>query len=105
MDNLVSFQIKAVPLPSEVTEFLKTNQESIKRIIDGKQTASSQSQLEPSIFWERLQDLLAKGGDQWSTTVQNLRAFGPRGSGPNLLIDSSHSGFKPYVDNFIASEL
>jgi ribosome assembly protein 1 len=39
-------------------------------------------------FWEALDQLLDKLGGDWKGSGKRIWAFGPNGSGPNLLIDS-----------------
>ena len=120
--SIATFTIRVVPLPSEVTEFLQANQSVIKRLererlqsetqehslvnSDEKATMISTAAAEgdliqkPTIraedFWEALDQLLDKLGGDWKGSGKRIWAFGPNGSGPNLLIDSRASGDRRY---------
>ena len=112
--SIANFTIRAVPLPSNVTEFLQANLSVIKRL--ERERLQSETQ-EPSLisndeeenmistaaaegdfiqiptvraedFWEALDALLDKLGGDWKGSGRRIWAFGPNGSGPNLLIDS-----------------
>lgn len=105
MDGLVTLTIRATPMSEALTEFLKGHLDSIKRLVEGRGETETfgqlekqqQEQLSSQQLWSRLEELLSKEGPSWSKTAKNLRAFGPRGCGPNLLFDLSGSGYKPYV--------
>jgi ribosome assembly protein 1 len=112
--SIVSFKIRAVPLPSKVTEFLQANQSVIKRLERERLQAETQESLivsndeeenmistttaegdliqKPTVraedFWEALDQLLDKLGGEWKVSGKRIWAFGPNGSGPNLLLDS-----------------
>jgi len=112
--SIANFTIRAVPLPSKVTEFLQANQLVIKRLererlqsetqepslvsIDDEDNMISTAAVEgeliqkPTVraedFWEALDVLLGKLGGDWRGSGKRIWAFGPNGSGPNLLIDS-----------------
>ena len=112
--SISNFTIRAVPLPSTVTEFLQANQSVIKHL--ERERLQSETQ-EPSLisneeeenmistaaaeggliqkptvraedFWGALDQLLDKLGGDWKGLGKRVWAFGPNGSGPNLLIDS-----------------
>jgi len=111
---IANFTIRAVPLPSKVTEFLQANQLVIKRLERGRlqsetqesslvsiddednmiSTAAVEGELiqKPTVraedFWGALDELLGKLGGDWRGSGKRIWAFGPNGSGPNLLIDS-----------------
>lgn len=103
MDGLVTLTIRAVPMSNNLTEFLKSHLDSIKRLVEGREDPEAfgqlakQEQLGSQQLWTRLEELMSKEGPQWAKAARNLRAFGPRGCGPNLLFDLSGSGHKPFV--------
>jgi ribosome assembly protein 1 len=100
-----TLRIRVRPLPSAVTEFLEGNVATIKELYsehgekrDG--TASPRSRtvgtgevLPAAEFKLRLGGTFAaevKGDrDIWANIVEKIVAFGPRRSGPNVLIDST----------------
>ena len=120
--SIASFTIRAVPLPSEITEFLRTNLSVIKRLErerlqsetqepslvsdDDKENTISAAAVEgdliqkPTVraedFWGVFGQLLDKLGGDWKGAGKRIWAFGPNGSGPNLLIDSRVDGDKRY---------
>lgn len=95
-------QIRAVPLPPEVTKFLDENQFLIKTLdqymsakISERHKAEVQlgSKLKQSTkdaigeFKEKLETLFTEAGKQWKGCVDCIWAFGPRRVGPNLLLN------------------
>jgi ribosome assembly protein 1 len=111
----VSLKIRVVPLPSKVTEFLNKNSGAIKRLYSdrqaeeqGKKTdyteANEAEDLDSDLvenstkvlslpdFKKQLQKTfeVVKGQrDLWADAVERITAFGPRRTGPNLLIDTT----------------
>lgn len=111
--SIANFTIRAVPLPSKVTEFLQANQSVIKRLererlqsetrepllvsIDEEEniisTAATEGDLtqKPTVraedLWEALDQLFDELGGDWKDSGKRIWALGPNGSGPNLLID------------------
>lgn len=108
----VTVTLRVRPLPSDVTEFLLKNSGSIKRLYAEK-TSSEETNGEDEIVAEeivqadtdisettvlsleelkqQLQTLLetGKGKESWKNTVDQITSFGPRRTGPNLLIDAT----------------
>ena len=112
--SIANFTIRAVPLPLNITEFLQANELVIKRLERERRQSDTQ---EPSLvsndeeanmistaaaeggliqkptvraedFWGALDELLDKLGGDWKGSGKRIWAFGPNGTGPNLLIDS-----------------
>ena len=112
--SIANFTIRAVPLPLNITEFLQANELVIKRLERERHQSDTQ---EPSLvsndeeanmistaaaeggliqkptvraedFWGALDELLDKLGGDWKGSGKRIWAFGPNGTGPNLLIDS-----------------
>jgi len=112
--SIANFTIRAVPLPSNITEFLKANELVIKRLERERlqsetqehslvsndeddnmiSTAAAEGDLiqRPTVraedFWGVFDELLDKLGGDWKGSGKRIWAFGPNGTGPNLLIDS-----------------
>lgn len=106
----VSMTIRVRPLPANVTEFLIRKADSIKRLCgrptageteagDGmtETTVSSTSEgdcLSAVELKRQLREQLesGKGREVWKNRVDDVAAFGPQRSGPNLLIDATKDG-------------
>ena len=116
----VTVQLRVRPLPVSVTEFLDKNAGAIRRLYSEKKaeeenkrglasdTESGNPQEEADYlratdtgllsileFREKLQSAFAeiKGQESvWEDAVDNIVAFGPRRTGPNLLIDTTKDG-------------
>ena len=96
--GLVTYQIRAVPLPTEVSAFLLTNVKNIKLLSRDKRVTEAQEEargeaaevnkpVKPEEFWGALDELLAKQGREWTGVGEQIVAFGPRRIGANLLVD------------------
>lgn len=108
----VTFRLRVRPLPAEVTEFLSKNSSVIKRLYSerkakerGEKTdAVDQEDVDDDLvgsskvlsleeFKKQLEDAFKgiKGQREvWANCVDQITAFGPRRTGPNLLIDTTH---------------
>ncbi|KAJ2905767.1 Cytoplasmic GTPase/eEF2-like protein (ribosomal biogenesis) [Zalerion maritima] len=98
--GLVTVKLRVRPLANDVTEFLVKNPGSVRGLLGEKQakdTASekiegddeSEGVLSPEELKKELQNRLekSKNRDVWKNVANNIVAFGPRRTGPNLLID------------------
>ena len=115
--GLVNYTLRARPLPADVTAFLSTNIEALKRVVqkerelsnaDGSQVdeaaidvssaqggtdaAQKLANLAPAEFWKQLDALFAKAGREWQGVSSRIWAFGPRRIGPNILVDNLQTG-------------
>ena len=107
--NLVTFTIRAVPIPDIIVDFLRSNLTVIKRlIVDYTRTDSATSEevedeaekaattgdilcvptVYPGQFWDALQARCEEAGSEWAGIVDNIWALGPQGAGECLLVDS-----------------
>ncbi|KOS16663.1 Ribosome assembly protein 1 [Escovopsis weberi] len=110
----VTMTIRTRPLPTNVTEFLLKNADAIKRLYKTKKSAAEDASddadaieadaevgvgktLSIEDFKQSLQKELetGKGRDAWRNLVDRIAAFGPRRTGPNLLIDLTKDGILP----------
>ncbi|EQL02189.1 Protein synthesis factor, GTP-binding protein [Ophiocordyceps sinensis CO18] len=118
----VTMALSVRPLPADVTEFLIKNGDSIKRLYterrfaeDGSNGAAEESivpdmmvmagnSLSIDEFKQQLRQQLetGKGREVWKNRVNYIAAFGPRRTGPNLLIDATKDGILPKI--FAASK-
>lgn len=100
-------QIRALPLPTEVTDYLDENQDLIKTLdqyvlskmseknkaVRSKVDLQSDVKLKQSTkeamkeFKDKLESLFNDAGKQWKGFVDLIWAFGPKRVGPNLLIN------------------
>lgn len=117
----VTVRLRVRPLPTEVTEFLERNSGAIRRlysdrraeeerrkqkIIDDNDNAAQEVEADDALisetntlsldeFKKQLQDIFnsIKGEREiWSNVIEKITAFGPRRTGPNLLIDATEEG-------------
>lgn len=118
----VSITIRVRPLPENVTKFLLKNPGAIKRLysernaleeleqengIDGEQKIEEEEDddlLEgKSISLDELKKQLqanlesGKGREGWKGVIDKITAFGPKRTGPNLLIDATKDSYFPKV--------
>lgn len=112
----VTMAIRIRPLPVDVTEFLIKSGDSIRRLYterrsveDGEageesigldtaaSAASAGSLLSADDLMRQLQQRLetGKGREVWKGQTKHVAAFGPRRTGPNLLIDATKDGILP----------
>ncbi|OAQ90576.1 ribosome biogenesis protein Ria1 [Purpureocillium lilacinum] len=110
----VTLRIQVRPLPANVTDFLLKNGDSIKRlyaerrstdeeqeqggeadtdvVADTTVTASTTLSAEELKQQLRQQLEAGKGREIWKNRIDRIAAFGPRRTGPNLLIDATKDG-------------
>ncbi|KAI0526309.1 P-loop containing nucleoside triphosphate hydrolase protein [Xylaria bambusicola] len=117
----VSITLRVRPLPQNVTNFLLKNAASVKRVYseqqdviedeDGKDEIQEQEKVDVDedvvqskvLSTEELKGKLretlesGKGREVWRGIVDKIVAFGPRRTGPNLLIDATKDGLFPKV--------
>ena len=95
-------QVRAVPLPPEVTDILENSQFLIKMLdqyisacVSGKAKSKlgQSTKLKESTkndiqeFKDKLEKAFTEAGKQWKDCVNKIWAFGPRRVGPNLLLN------------------
>lgn len=116
LNGVVTFTVRARPLPAEVTQSLITNMDTVRRVVQREReltaggdttapglddvTAESASaaqqgdsgaqiaNMSTSEFWKQLGALFAKAGKEWAGVTDKIWSFGPRRIGPNILVDS-----------------
>ena len=107
--NLVTFTIRAIPVPDVIADFLRSNLTVVKRlIVDWARSDNATSEeiedeaekaattgdilrvptIQPGQFWDALQAKCEEAGPEWAGIVDNIWALGPQGVGECLLIDS-----------------
>lgn len=109
----VNLTLRVQPLPENVTEFLLKNSDSVKQLyaertakegdpetdeVDENVAAdidlATRKHLSPEDFKQQLQQQLekGKGRELWKNKIDQIASFGPRRTGPNLLIDATADG-------------
>lgn len=119
----VTLTVRVRPLPAEVTDFLGKNAGAIKHLYAKKAAATSKDAngnsadesnsddgsidedtdileakgLSVEDFKKQLKTVLetGKGREPFKNIIDNIAAFGPRRTGPNLLIDATKEGCLP----------
>ena len=104
--NLVTFTIRAAPLPDLIADFLRNNLTVVKRLVADRThsvDATSVSEAEeaatigdilrvptihPEQFWDAFKAKCEEAGPEWAGIVDNIWAMGPQAAGECLLIDS-----------------
>ncbi|KDQ62198.1 hypothetical protein JAAARDRAFT_203395 [Jaapia argillacea MUCL 33604] len=103
--GLVTFTIRAVPLPKTILEFLLDNVLVIRRILHDPKSSVVAGDLDeeeadlqgevyrkptvrPENFWSGLNEKCKEVGGDWADVSDKVWAFGPHGAGGCLLIDS-----------------
>ena len=114
--GMVTYTIRAIPLPPTISEFLQAHTSSISRIlsqqleetppdstevelnavevdIDGTaDQTQSQAQdqarlLSPDQFWDEFNTICQKAGPEWTDAPDRIWSFGPKRIGSCLLLD------------------
>jgi ribosome assembly protein 1 len=101
--GLLTFTVRAVPMPEEVTSFLTSNMSTLKRLQRDRRNVAKEDDgtdelrgdvqvdearlVKPEEFWSELAAILSKCGKDWDGLEDQIWAFGPRRVGPNLLVD------------------
>ena len=116
----ITIRLRVRPLPDNVVEFLNKNLGAVRRLYSERKTDQGSNQVETSEPDETPgidnteQDVSLNTGllslvdfkkglkaafadkkehrETWGDVAEDITAFGPRRTGPNLLIDSTHGG-------------
>ncbi|KIS71361.1 putative translation elongation factor 2 [Mycosarcoma maydis] len=114
-NGVVSYRVRAVPLPKAVVDFLLANTQTLRRLqnksasggVDEDVDAASGSvdaagsqaskMVSADKFWSSLATVLEKcgqdrTGQDWREVVEKIVSFGPRRVGANMLVDRTGSG-------------
>ena len=104
LSGLVKFNVRAIPLPPSIIEYLQSHTASIANMLSqrGRQAdedAASEARdavegmqehgrtLTSEQFWTELERLLTKSGGEWAGAADRIWGFGPKRMGANLLLD------------------
>ncbi|GAC96985.1 hypothetical protein PHSY_004569 [Pseudozyma hubeiensis SY62] len=112
-NGVVSYRVRAVPLPKPVVEFLLANTQTLRRLqnksasgvaeedVDSGSVDAAGSQASKTVrtdkFWTALESVLEKcgqdrTGEDWREVVERIVSFGPRRVGANVLVDRTTGG-------------
>ncbi|KAH7926455.1 P-loop containing nucleoside triphosphate hydrolase protein [Leucogyrophana mollusca] len=109
--NLVTFSIRAAPLPEGILHFILQNLTTLRILQQGRQSSQIASSAEtddsiegdqygaqgnvvhtpsvkPGQFWDALKDKCKLEGGEWSDLTDKIWAFGPQGAGGCMLVDA-----------------
>lgn len=113
----VNLTLRVQPLPTNVTDFLLKNGDAIRRLynvrnlVEEEGEESNEDAIEAdteltagaALSVEELKTQLqkeletGKGREGWKGLVDRIAGFGPRRTGPNLLIDATKDGILPKI--------
>ncbi|KII86678.1 hypothetical protein PLICRDRAFT_264227 [Plicaturopsis crispa FD-325 SS-3] len=113
--NLVTFTIRAVPLPETILQFILDNIITLKKLQqerkggrEGEVDDEGEEEgvnvhgdimrkptVKPEQFWAALQDKCKEAGGEWTGLVDRIWAFGPQNAGGSLLVDARNTS-TPY---------
>lgn len=117
--GVVTFTIRATPLPEDITNFLQSNVSIMRKWLheghiqgknemgefapegetasEGEAIAEADSSQVPTVkyadFWPTLTKLCTEAGGQWVNLPARIVATGPHHAGPNVLLNGTNSGF------------
>jgi ribosome assembly protein 1 len=108
--NIVTFTIRASPLPRVILDFVLQNLTVLKtlqqkggaddaeaemddedgsNLIDGN--IVRKPNVKPEQFWDALGDKCREAGGEWADIAECIWAFGPQNAGGCILVDSRNS--------------
>lgn len=113
----VNLTLRVQPLPTNVTDFLLKNGDAIKRLYNVRKLVEEEGEESNEEAIEADTELTAgaalsveelkaqlqkeletgKGREGWKGLVDRIAGFGPRRTGPNLLIDATKDGILPKI--------
>jgi ribosome assembly protein 1 len=117
-NKISTIKIRAVPLPSDVTEILEENGDLLKAIErESKRSLTHHQNVIETALTARTLDAISNmkqsltkafadsGDKQWLNAVDNIWSFGPRRGGPNILLNRIASYKKRSIwDNKLVEE-
>ncbi|KAJ7645539.1 P-loop containing nucleoside triphosphate hydrolase protein [Mycena polygramma] len=105
--GIVSFTIRASPLPRPILDFVLQNLVTLKILQHERKTGDDEAEMDdeedgsnidgnivrkpnvkPEQFWEALGDKCREAGGEWTDIVERIWAFGPQNAGGCILVDS-----------------
>lgn len=97
-NKLCTLKIQATPLPSIVVDFLLKNSHLLKTLVFAKSSKlDSDERVKILELKDSFDELLDSAKGDWKGVVDNIMAFGPRGVGPNVLVNKVNGYSRPSV--------
>ncbi|KAH8929968.1 translation elongation factor 2 [Atractiella rhizophila] len=106
-DGVLSFTIRAIPLPSPLLDFLQTHPKTIKGLLSEQRKTleddldvsnrggvTPEKELSSEEFWSELEKVAEQCGRDWKGIGDSIWAFGPKRIGANILVDRVSGGQK-----------
>jgi len=106
-NGVVTFTIRAVPLPRKLLQFVMENisvlkalhrssqegipQEEVNDVVDNYGEIIQKATTTPELFWDALGQKCKEVGGEWVDIVDKVWSFGPQRAGSCLLIDNRKS--------------
>ena len=91
--------LKAIPLPRSITKILESSSDLIRTIsqVSAGATFTERKELRSALtkntldkikeFYSEMKKAFEDAGQYWQTAIRSIWAFGPRGMGPNILLN------------------
>ena len=108
-NRLSCVSIRAIPLPATVVKLLESNTELIKTVtqVSSVTTLRERKELQSALtlntrekikdFYNELNGAFEVSGQQWNDACDLIWSFGPRGIGPNVLLNKIQRYNRPSV--------
>lgn len=121
LQGAMSFTIRAVPMPTLLTDFLTVNASTIRRMRRRRHGADDEDEgggegmrdvreddddadvarrVPVSMFWDELGKVLERVGGEWAGAAMHITAFGPKHVGPNVLLDPRQLMRRPLYQRY-----
>lgn len=118
MAGLVTYTIRALPLPEPIINFLLSQTNTIANMLAQKKSAEAEGTIDDADadvdieldaegsqgrlltstqFWEELEGLCKEAGGEWVGAADRIWSFGPKRFGANLLLDPAGKGTTRWV--------
>ena len=103
-NGLVSYTIRAMPIPPKISEFLSSHSATMAKMLSSRAQSTDEDDeqdsletgegvaggariISPEQFWKELEALCQKAGGEWVGAADRIWAFGPKRLGANLVLD------------------
>ena len=108
--------LKAIPLPRSVTKILESNSDLIRTIsqVSAGVSFTERKELRSALtkntldkineFYVEMKKAFEEAGQYWQTAIRAIWAFGPRGMGPNILLNRIQGYKRRSVWNALVDE-
>ena len=115
--GLVTYTLRAIPLPSEITTFLVANASTLKKLVRDRRGRVEEDVIDDvkgealvgveavkaEDFWTELEKVCKAAGKDWAGLADQIWSFGPRRVGANILVDRTPGSERSFVLAFVDS--